>query len=125
MTDAPKKRPFFQFHLSTAVVLVFAAAGLLWANMHERKAVAHFLDQEWEWDRSRSEVQIEAYVVFHGWPSFCTESLYLFCYSEPDHFCRNDCKPLSLALNALVALFVLLATAVLLEWLIRRKERRP
>ncbi|MCY3018537.1 MAG: hypothetical protein NTW87_05840 [Planctomycetota bacterium] len=29
----PRKRPFFQFHLSTAVVLMFVAGVLLWANL--------------------------------------------------------------------------------------------
>jgi uncharacterized membrane protein len=33
MTDAPKKRPWFQFHLSTAVVLMVMAGGLLGANL--------------------------------------------------------------------------------------------
>jgi hypothetical protein len=33
MDEKPKKRPWFQFHLSTAVVLMFVAGGLLWANM--------------------------------------------------------------------------------------------
>jgi hypothetical protein len=36
MSDAPKKRPWFQFHLSTAVVMVFVAAGLLWLNTTSR-----------------------------------------------------------------------------------------
>ena len=31
-TNAPKKRPWLQYHLSTAVVLMFVAAGLLWLN---------------------------------------------------------------------------------------------
>jgi hypothetical protein len=35
MTDAPKKRPWLQFHLSTAVVLMFVAAGLMCANVRE------------------------------------------------------------------------------------------
>jgi len=30
MSDAPKKRPLFQIHLSTAIVLMFVAGGLVW-----------------------------------------------------------------------------------------------
>jgi len=33
MNDPTKKRPWFQYHLSTAVVLMFVAAGLLWLNV--------------------------------------------------------------------------------------------
>lgn len=38
MDEKPRKRPWFQFHLSTAVVLMFVAAGLLWLNMPETAA---------------------------------------------------------------------------------------
>jgi hypothetical protein len=34
MNDQPKRRPLFQFHLSTAIVLMFVAGMLLWANMY-------------------------------------------------------------------------------------------
>ena len=30
---AAKKRPLFQFHLSTAIVLMFVAGGLMWASI--------------------------------------------------------------------------------------------
>jgi hypothetical protein len=33
MDENPKKRPWFQFHLSTAVVLMFVAAILLYLNL--------------------------------------------------------------------------------------------
>ncbi|MCY3018452.1 MAG: hypothetical protein NTW87_05400 [Planctomycetota bacterium] len=32
MTDAPKKRAWLQFHLSTAVVLMFVAGGIMALN---------------------------------------------------------------------------------------------
>jgi len=34
MSDAPKKRPWFQYHLSTAVILMFVASALLWKDVH-------------------------------------------------------------------------------------------
>lgn len=34
MSEQPQKRPWFQYHLSTAIVLMFVAAGLLWVNMN-------------------------------------------------------------------------------------------
>lgn len=42
MSEQPKKRPWFQFHLSTAVALMFVAAGLLWLNMNSQVAFMHW-----------------------------------------------------------------------------------
>ena len=35
MTDKPR-RPWFQLHLSTAIVTMFVAGGMIWANVTER-----------------------------------------------------------------------------------------
>ncbi|MCY3018880.1 MAG: hypothetical protein NTW87_07625 [Planctomycetota bacterium] len=32
MSDAPKKRPLFQFSLATAIVMMFAAGGVMYLN---------------------------------------------------------------------------------------------
>ncbi|HLX60710.1 MAG TPA: hypothetical protein VKX17_05455 [Planctomycetota bacterium] len=37
MRDLPKKRPLFQIHLSTAIVLMFAAGAMIWANAVPKK----------------------------------------------------------------------------------------
>ena len=37
MAVGSKKRPWFQIHLSTAIVLMFVAGGLMWANIGGRK----------------------------------------------------------------------------------------
>ena len=39
MTDKPR-RPWFQIHLSTAIVLMFVAGGLVWANIRPRIVIA-------------------------------------------------------------------------------------
>ena len=36
MSDAPKKRPWLQFHISTAIIMMFVAGGLMWLNLHGR-----------------------------------------------------------------------------------------
>ena len=41
MTQAPKKRAWFQIHLSTAVVLMFAAGGLFWINVYTQYFTYH------------------------------------------------------------------------------------
>ncbi|HEY3323504.1 MAG TPA: hypothetical protein VGP72_23830 [Planctomycetota bacterium] len=37
MSDLPKKRRWFQFHLSTAIVLMVVSGALLWLNMPDRE----------------------------------------------------------------------------------------
>jgi len=41
------KRRFWQIHLSTAVVLMFVAGGLLWLNLPMRKQGSDNSDQGW------------------------------------------------------------------------------
>ena len=118
-----RARPWFQYHLSTAIVLMFVAGGLMWANVRESKLLAYFLDSEFEWDRSRSDyAQIEYLVGFHGWPSFCAESVYFDRRGEI--FVENVLNLPCLALNTLTALAILAAAAVACEWriIIRRKK---
>jgi len=55
MSDSPeKKRPWFQYYLSTAVVLMFVLSGLLWLNIHS--TTVPWGDYE-GWS-----------VTYHGWP---------------------------------------------------------
>ncbi len=100
MDETPKKRPWFQFHLSTAVVLMFVAAGLLWLNMRDT------------WS---------PWVILHGWPFVATERMVHF---DNDFPFALHVKPLGLAANALFALVVLYLVAFLCEWRIRRKSAR-
>jgi hypothetical protein len=44
MSDAPKKRPWLRFHLSTAVVLMFVASGLLWLNLRQWERLGRYHD---------------------------------------------------------------------------------
>jgi hypothetical protein len=112
MTDAPKKRPWLQFHLSTAVVLTFVAAGLLWANVTPCEASdfnpfprsSHLIGETWQ-DTLR-----------RGWPTW---------YRQEWASGLVEWRWSILALDTLAASAILLATAALLEWLIRRRERRP
>jgi hypothetical protein len=124
MSDVPRKRPWLQFHLSTAVVLMFVAAGLLWLNIMGY--------------RSRDE-----YIIEHGWP--------VVFYIEPRQSTevldaagqilirkRDSGEPYQLprlgvigvsrrgiAINLGFDVLLLALSAYAAEWLIRRKERRP
>ncbi|MCY3021628.1 MAG: hypothetical protein NTW87_21655 [Planctomycetota bacterium] len=106
MTDAPRKRPWFQFHLSTAIVMMFVAGGLLGASIliSRIESTSHFHG-------------ITMTARFYGFPL----PLYKFgvAYDEPYGFVI---WPL-LCVDVCVWLTVLLVTGFLCEWLIRRQER--
>jgi hypothetical protein len=125
VSEQPKKR-LFQFSLATAVVLMFVAAGLLWANLLEHENPGCLLDQKLEWGRVSSERVNTDYILGggpRGWPFVYLQYVYaggqrggLSAWKEWHLLC--------LALDVLLAFAVLLTTAVVCEHLIRRKERQ-
>ncbi|MCY3019181.1 MAG: hypothetical protein NTW87_09165 [Planctomycetota bacterium] len=108
MTEIPRTRPWLQFHLSTAVVLMFVAAGLLWLNMHDTER------QLW---------------IEHGWPCVAVRRAEV-AFVEGPFGVRLDrphttIKPWGMAVDGLVAVATLFLVAFLCESRIRRRERRP
>ena len=103
-----EKRPWFQIHLSTAVVLMFAAGGLMWAN-----STKYFVFT------SRDDHQVGC----RGWPI-------TMWWSDPSIInpkgSENDYEPvfsfLNASLNALVAIAILLAICFRCE---RRLKMSP
>ena len=96
------RRPWFQFHLSTAVVLMFVAGGLMWANM------------------TKSVVMLSRPAESFGWPvPFLIYRVGMKgdVYQDWYHAC--------FVLDALLALCILLLCALSCEYLLRRRERRP
>ncbi|MCY3020743.1 MAG: hypothetical protein NTW87_17130 [Planctomycetota bacterium] len=57
LSDAPKKGPWFQFHLSTAVVMMFAAGGVMYLNA---LPIWHYAGEQ----NGQEEFEISGY----GWP---------------------------------------------------------
>jgi hypothetical protein len=116
MDEKPKTRPWFQFHLSTAIVLMFVAAGLLWLNMSDSDHVCFF-------SSDISDVPgVKAWHSYHwvtkGWPVLYHER-YAGALSGSFWHLPGLCCDFA------VALAVLLATGVLCEWRIRRKSAPP
>ncbi|MGD0089900.1 MAG: hypothetical protein ABSE73_08260 [Planctomycetota bacterium] len=102
MSDAPKKRPWFRFHLSTAVLLMLVAGILLGLNFH---VVTDGV----------------LYIVF-GWP---------FQVYWPDLSNRSSSEGPSptmelgvLMCDVAVCFAILYFLWRISEWHIRRKERR-
>ncbi len=101
MTE-PKKRGLFQIHLSTAIVLMFVAGGLLWANFIPRH---------------------DGTGLVKGWPYpvlyDCGGRALTF-----RHFWGGSSVTYAI-MNSLEGVAILIASYCLCESAIRRLERRP
>jgi hypothetical protein len=125
MSEQPKKRPWLQFHLSTAVVLMFVAAGLLWANLTGRRLnpsleTAHNsaqayglpfeavfrIDMDWQ---DRFELRSASFTdVEYGGPTGHIIIFPVWCF-----------------LDIICALVIVFVVAFVCERRIRRRERQP
>jgi hypothetical protein len=145
MKPAPQRRPWFQVHLSTCVVLMFVASGLLWANVRVREVgqVTVTFDSE----KGSSDLMIT--VNGRGWPLVFDElsernqewtegnqlrqatsmtvwdsSENLVLDSDEENVMRlTRSAPWALVLDVLVALAVLALVGFLCERPIRRRQR--
>lgn len=110
MNDAPTKRPWFQFHLSTAIIVMFAAAGLLWLNLNLMtgwtKAGPHYGFPLPFWTR-----------WFAGWVQDRLNG-------EGKPVIHTEIWWGQLCVNLLLNAMVLIAIGWFCEWLIRRKAAK-
>ncbi|HLX62574.1 MAG TPA: hypothetical protein VKX17_14955 [Planctomycetota bacterium] len=140
----PPRPKRFQFHLSTAIVLMFVAGGLIWANANGRRVDGQgvaFKNDPLEWHDDITESEFFAQQRFQewygdrrverGWPINAMqtgEQVYI------DRDGRRE-KMVPIALpsvwrtaliiaNALIALAILFAVWFLCEWVIRRRTAR-
>ncbi len=105
------KLPRLQLHLTTCIVLMFVAGGLLWLNFSPSELTIDIHEE----DASPSPL---VYAIEKGWPWHCyTENLYDL---SPIWWRWNQ---LNLILNSLIALAILAAVAALSERLIRRRRK--
>ena len=124
MTDAPKKRPWLQFHLSTAIVLMLISASLMYANFTERIGY-------WYWGEEVYEANVVQEYRGYGWPMTCMLQLTGQAHYDDGTPYQQSLDSFSwrrfnaaIAGNVLFALVVLGASWALCEWRIRRTERR-
>ena len=105
MSDAPKKRPLFQIHLATCVVLMFVAGGLVWANI---ALSPNYADA--------------TYVVNQGgWPLTCVSRT---VGKRPRADFRSEIEWPRLIFNVVFCTGLLLGAAVASEYILRHLERR-
>lgn len=134
------RRPWFQIHLSTTIVLMFVAGGLLWVNIapHEQTYVAGLVPDEGnEWSSRHEEFGT---VTERGWPLRILQFKILFFphsgERESPHESLgfpgriNYVPPSShisvgaIIIKSLVALAFITAAAFACELSIRRREVR-
>ncbi|HLX62573.1 MAG TPA: hypothetical protein VKX17_14950 [Planctomycetota bacterium] len=105
----PPRRARFQIHLSTAIVLMFVAGGLIWLNVLERSA-GMFLSGP--------------HIIFAkdcGWPCFAWTKVIEY-FPLQSRVCRPSY--IGICINLVVALAILFAVYFLCESLIRRRAAR-
>jgi hypothetical protein len=104
---APLKKPrhFFQIHLSTAVVTMFVAAGLMWLNLVPQRL----------YDQPNSRYIME----IRGWPNEFHEGWISKGQAVPP----GKLKVRELVVDVVFSLSILALIAFVTELFIRRRER--
>jgi hypothetical protein len=124
MSEMPRR--WFQIHLSTAIILMFAAGGLLWANAKQHRGREYgTLDSEEATIligmKLRGEKVVTTYSVM-GWPFSFVEWYQNPIYPQFEH--REYLKYGALALNLAACFAILLVIAIWIEWIIRHRHRK-
>jgi hypothetical protein len=115
MPESPQRKRF-QIHLSTAIVMMFVAGALIWANV-KPNAIPRLVPKQ---PRFRSGF---------GWPCEAIRKTSDFEFTGEGPDITFDFKEtyypsyLMIAFNLAAALFILFFVAFLCEWLIRRRAR--
>ena len=104
MTSSPK-RPWFRFHLLTAVLMTVAAGGMMWINTSNPTP------------------------NYHGWPWIAVDSNHDHLSKWYDdrqtwECCNLIVFPMPLFLDILTAVVIICSLAANIEFLIRRREGR-
>ena len=120
--DKPKRR-WFQFHLSTAVVMMIVASGCLWANSRYRNIEVLFQE---EWNDAGDMMQTNAAL---GWPFVMgVPDIRLERYGKIDESASLILKMrwsrFRIAQNVGISLSIVFSAALICESIIRRREAR-
>jgi len=124
------KRRWFQIHLSTAVVLMFVAGGMLWSNLRER-------EDDWGYEYSaytHHGLIADAVITYDYKELFIpVEQRVRYGVSSEDNLDRTNWNfvtpyqsvvllPSGIAVNAFVAALLLTGAGFLAEWFGRRND---
>jgi len=124
MADQPKRK-LFQIHLSTALVLMFVAGGLVWLNVRKVK-----MDYEEQVNSGAFATLLDNPVDTHirGWPWKYQTYWEVFAWLNTPEWQECDMTGVvtdewHLAYNILVALAILAVIGVVVEWAVRKKGK--
>ena len=130
-TPPPRKFFRFQFHLSTAIVMMFVAGGLMWANVSERNNLSARLPASIETRPLlhgvlKSDSMIGVVVFSRGWPcnTFVSQNKLAVDGQRKTYYQLVLAKYWSVSgviVDACIALILLAASCVICEYLIRRR----
>jgi hypothetical protein len=117
MSDPRPRRPWFQLHLSTALMLMFAGAGLSYLNVQPRYEERAIGSTTYRNQAYMNEVTIR----YYGWPVVCCRH---FEYSAREVPPGNYFDYWILAADVTVAMVLLMIVAVVCEIVWRVRARR-
>jgi hypothetical protein len=113
MTEPPS-RNCFQIHLSTAIVLMFVAGGLMWTNFQNGTVHFYYGGKE-------------DHVSYYGWPGaeLLASPSGVGDYVTDDGFISETYLIRGcIVIDCLVGIMILFTTLIFCEWLIRRRVAR-
>ncbi len=113
MIEAPRSKRF-QIHLSTAIVMMFVAGGLMWANTR----INNVRPDYWAAPSLPSNR-----IYSYGWPQNA-EAVHVHIAGGETIIKERRWAEMGCVLNGAAALFILFAVWFLCEWLIRRRAAR-
>jgi uncharacterized membrane protein len=122
MSEVKQKRPWFRFHLLTAVLTMFISGGLVGLNLgRERKYVADYAVN----GVILNPIEKSYHLV--GWPLRCDserQTMYVNSDNEELPIELTIINYTPLYLDGVICVIVLLSVAFAAEYLIRRREAR-
>src|SRR5262245_38073147 len=115
MSEPRRRRPFFQLHLATALILMVVSGGLLYLNCNggRQRAFGRMLRRG---QPSLIEISIDSY----GWPF---EAYQRYVYSGKETLPETYFHAWGMAGDIAVVLAALVCVALVCEWAWRVRER--
>ena len=114
------RRSWFQLHLSTAIVMMVVAGGLLWMNLHRRPGEPNLAPDSEQYYGTIYPSNYDAYGWPHGitlWFNSETNEHTVFTFRHPAYL-------LPIVIDVLVALLILFVVWRCCEYVVRRREVR-
>jgi len=114
-SPTPPRRARFQIHLSTAIVLMFVAGGLIWANVRASWNYVRSFDNI-TWTNREFGCPFTGVYYFEHINQDNPEYVESIRFYTPSY--------IQIALNLIIAFLILFACWFICEWLIRRRAAR-